>query len=96
MKTVNLNDLSGIPKEFIMQLSQFDQIFEEVDYLSDLDNIDALQCLIREINEYCLNNEVIGFHYTRAYQDDISRLGLLSRTGKVIRADFLKKHRSFQ
>lgn len=94
MISINLNDLTGLPNNFLKELASFNQFFEETDSLEQLDDNCELQVLIEEIDQFCSKNEVFGFHYTRAYPQDILKNGLLSRPGQDIRSEFLKRNRS--
>lgn len=92
MNTINLNDLTGLPKSLIQELSNFNEEFKSTDFLEHLEENWELSELIIMIDEFCKKNEVIGFHYTRAHPEDILTEGLLARSGQEIRSEFLKKH----
>ncbi|MEQ8576752.1 MAG: hypothetical protein RIB63_21990, partial [Fulvivirga sp.] len=89
---VNLNDLTGLPKSLIQELSYFNEEFKSTDFLEHLEENWELGELIIKIDEFCMENEVIGFHYTRALPEDILARGLLARSGQDIRTEFLEKH----
>jgi hypothetical protein len=93
MKVINLEDLSGLPREFITRLKEFNQDFTKTDYFDRLEHLDSLQDLIIEIDAYCRKNVIIGFHYTRANPESILKKGLIIRTGYEIRNEFLAEHK---
>lgn len=74
------------------RLSKYDNVLREVDFLEDLQSERGLQEVICEIDRFCAANEIIGFHFTRAHAEDILKQGLLARSGKDIRREFLCKH----
>jgi hypothetical protein len=90
MITINLNDLTGLPEHFLLELSKFKKEFMSTEFLEHLEERWEIHDLIIRINQFCLQNEIIGFHYTRAYPKDIITKGLLSRSGREIRADLSK------
>lgn len=92
MTTINLNDPTGLPESIIHELSIFKEEFKRTDFLDQLEEISEMSELIMKIDEFCMRNEIIGFHYTRANPEDIQIRGLLSRSGQEIRSEFLKKH----
>lgn len=89
---VNLNNLSGIPPKFIRRLDALKGIFRNHDYVQSLNESDKIIDLIEEIDNFCLNKTIVGFHYSRAAADEISANGLTCRKGDEIRAAFLKRH----
>lgn len=63
-----------------------------MEFLEHLQSETGLQEVICEIDRFCADNEIIGFHFTRANAEDILMQGLLARSGKDIRSEFLRKH----
>ncbi|MFZ4863968.1 hypothetical protein ACL9RF_17485 [Sphingobacterium sp. Mn56C] len=51
-----------------------------------------ISLLVEEVNEFCLNASIKGFHYTRAIPEQILKLGLTCRTGEEIRFNFIKDY----
>ena len=93
MNVINLEDLSGLPRQFLARLKEFNQEFLETDYLDSLGHLGNLQNLIIAIDNYCQENIIIGYHYTRANPECILEKGLLARTGSEIRNEFLSQHK---
>lgn len=89
---VNLNNLTGIPIEFISALNGRRSIFINNDFMESLLEDANLVSLMEEIDNYCKNKRIIGFHYTRAVVGDIAKNGLTCRTGVEIRSIFLERY----
>ncbi|WP_031427294.1 hypothetical protein [Flavimarina sp. Hel_I_48] len=92
MNIINLESLEGIPNSYIEKLAAFRQEFLDYEFLEELDGNIAIQELIYNINQFCCENYIIGFHFTRADPKLILMNGLLSRTGQEIRKDFLTNY----
>ncbi len=91
-QAINLNNLSGIPDAYLQRLKKVRNIFLETDFLDDLMEDREVSLLVEEVNEFCLNARIKGFHYTRAVPEKILRSGLTCRTGEEIRSNFIKDH----
>jgi hypothetical protein len=91
---IDLEKLTGLPDLFINALNKYNSEFKESDFLEDLQKNKDIQLLIEQIDDYCNNNLVIGYHYTRAEESEIIENGLLSRTGKEIRKKFINTYGS--
>ena len=61
------------------------------EHLENIREIPAVASLIKDIDRFCSENMVIGFHYTRAIPEDILTQGLQPRSGEEIRAQFLSR-----
>lgn len=69
------------------------EIYRSTNYLCDEINNDTdLMETAIAINDFCIQHEVKGYHYTRAFPDEIRTNGLLCRTGEEIRNEFLLHH----
>lgn len=88
---INLESLEGLPKKYLSELKKFDNIFKTSDFLENYENNENINQLIFEINNYCLENKIIGFHYTNAIENDIRENGMIIRSGEQIRNDFVKR-----
>ncbi len=89
---IDLDSLFGLPLEFQNRLRALDYLFIESNFLENFENNADVKKLISDLNEFCLKNRVIGYHYTRAFPNDFKEKGMLSRTGNVIREEFKKRH----
>jgi len=89
---INLNNLSGLPAEFLAELDRFRNLFLNDMFLDSLLENRSILSIVRAIDTYCMDNQLIGFHYTRAFEHEISSSGLVCRTGLEIRNAFLDNH----
>ncbi|MBN2570480.1 MAG: hypothetical protein JXA68_00010 [Ignavibacteriales bacterium] len=89
---VDFEDLTGIPKEFIIRLKCYESIFMEYDFLEHFQDVENIHQLINEINDYCLDNKIIGYHYTNGFVNGFKEKGILVRSGKEIRQEFVERH----
>lgn len=90
MTTIDLNNLQELPKVFLTKLQYFNSLFKENLYLENLLHNNSLAILIEQINEHCLKNQIVGYHYTRAIPKEIQKTGLTCRKGEDIRNNFIK------
>lgn len=88
---VNLDNLNGLPLEFVKRLSVFDEIFRNSNYFEDYENNADIKRLTIEIDKFCQTNKIIGYHYTNAIKEDILQNGLLVRNGEDIRNAFVER-----
>jgi len=89
---VNLENLDGLPQEFVKQLSAFDHVFRSCNYFEEVKEYFGIMQLTADIDSYCAKHKIIGFHYTNAIKEDILEHGLLVRTGEEIRKSFVERH----
>jgi len=72
---IDLENLIGLPQEFINRLKRFDKIFRLHKLIEHDETIDEI---VIEINNFCLENRIIGYHYTNAIENDILEKGIIS------------------
>lgn len=92
MAIINLNNVSGIPANFLKELKKYDRVFKENMFMETIMEEDHILSLIKEIDDYCRDNSIVGFHYTRAIPKEIASAGLICRTGCEIRNVFLTNY----
>src|SRR5215831_13193390 len=92
MNTVDLNNLEGLPEEFLMKLQKMDNLFLANRFLEKLSGNNSIASLIEQINAYCSKNRIFGYHYTRAIPEEIQRGGLSCRAGDDIRNAFMTSY----
>jgi hypothetical protein len=88
----NFENLSGLPKDFIKRLKLHDSLFIQNNFLENIEDDESIHQLIIEIDNYCLDNKIIGYHYTNGNEYDFLEKGLIIRSGKEIRQDFVKEN----
>jgi len=89
--TVNLQDLTGLPETFIKELHSCNSHFGDAVFLENIRAIPTISSLIKDIDKFCSQNQIIGFHYTRAIPEDLLTQGLQPRSGDEIRQQFLSR-----
>jgi hypothetical protein len=89
MTTIDLNNLEGIPLEFLDKLQSFDSLFKENMSFEKILSSFHISNIIEDINNYCLKNQIFGYHYTRAVPIEIQKTGLTCRKGDDIRNSFI-------
>ncbi|MBW6480888.1 MAG: hypothetical protein K0B37_15770 [Bacteroidales bacterium] len=89
---VDLNNLKGLPQEFLTKLSKHDMMFSKFSSIEKFEDYKSIHQLITNIDAWCLNNKVIGYHYTNAIEDDFKKNGILIRPGHEIRNEFIKRN----
>lgn len=89
---IDLESLIGLPQELIERLKKLDKVFMQHRFIEKYEKDENIYSLIIDINNYCLENRIIGYHFTRAIENDIIEKGIIIRTGKEIRAEFIKRH----
>ncbi|MGJ1243278.1 hypothetical protein [Sphingobacterium sp.] len=92
MLSINLNNLSGIPFKIISQLNMHRELFIHNNFMESLLENSDIVSLIEDIDKYCRDKHIIGFHYTRAVANEIALSGLTCRTGNEIRFKFLEQY----
>lgn len=89
---VDFETLSGIPEEFIKRLNLHNDFFIKCHFLDQLAQNEDINHLIVDINYFCSGNAIIGYHYTNAIERDLLEKGIVVRTGRDIRQDFIARH----
>ena len=87
---IRLIDPTYIPKNIVKELEGFHAIFSSCEYLEQILETERLSEIADELNAICEMDGVIGYHYTRAYRDDILNSGLLVSQGDDRRKEFLR------
>ncbi|WP_447880645.1 hypothetical protein [Serratia fonticola] len=81
-----------LPDGFVARLKEIESSCISQGFSESLFEQGNISTLVRDIDQYCLNNRIIGVHYTRALPESILSKGLLIRSGKEIRETFLSQH----
>lgn len=92
-KTVHLDTLKGLPGKYLKRLSAFRDVFMVNSSLEELiDNSEDLRAIVEDINDYCNEHYVKGYHYTRAEAKAIKKYGLLCRNSTEIQESFIENY----
>jgi hypothetical protein len=89
---VDLTKPLELPEKFVRRLNEIDEICREHEFSENLVEMEGVSLLVREIDAWCSKRNVIGVHYTRAIPKSIKDSGLLIRSGREIRSQFLAAH----
>lgn len=87
-----LDSISGIPDRFLAVLDNFDQFIKGAGYLEDLLEQKELLEVAKGLNTVCLENRIVGIHYTRAIRSEIEANGLRPSKGEDRRRAFLDQY----
>ncbi|HDL7089150.1 TPA: hypothetical protein PXM39_000579 [Yersinia enterocolitica] len=81
-----------LPDEFVTRLRAIESSCMGEEFSESLVEHYNVSALVRDIDQYCRSNRIIGIHYTRAVPESIRSKGLLVRDGKEVRETFLSEH----
>ena len=73
---IRLNLSSQIPPAISRELRRFDALFARCEFIGQaLENSNLFKIAV-ELNQLCLRDGIIGYHFTRAIRDDVASRGL--------------------
>ncbi len=90
--TIDLCKPFELPIQYIERLNDIKELCASTEFSDELVEHKNVRGLVRDINEYCMQNKIVGIHYTRAEPGSILDKGLTIRSGKEIRDVFLKEY----
>lgn len=91
MDIVDLQRPELLPETFRERLDSIKAICRNEKFSEELVQHPDVRNLVIDIDSYCMQNRVMGIHYTRAIRADIEQKGLLIRTGAEIRDEFIRR-----
>lgn len=89
---IDLTKPRDLPAEFTERLNRIENQCKNHEFSEQLVEHPEVSSLVRDIDQYCNENRIIGVHYTRAFPESISAQGLIVRSGEEIRREFLQRH----
>ena len=89
---IDLSNTNHLPEPEQRKLESIIDLCIREEFSEKLVKHDRVQPLVKELNDLCMSNRVIGIHYTRANRTSIVEHGLLCRSGDEIRKTFLEEH----
>ena len=92
---IDLNNTNHLPEPERRKLESIRDLCHQEKFSQELVRHSRVQPLVRELNDFCMSNRVIGIHYTRANKTSIVKHGFLCRSGDEIRKAFLEEHGKF-
>ena len=91
MDIIDLQRPETLPENFRLRLNSIRAICRNEEFSENLVRHPDVRNLVIDIDSYCMQNRVLGIHYTRAIRSDIEQKGLLIRTGAEIRDEFIQR-----
>lgn len=91
MDIIDLQRPETLPENFRLRLNSIRAICRNEEFSENLVDHPDVRNLVIDIDSYCMQNRVLGIHYTRAIRADIEQKGLLIRTGAEIRDEFTQR-----
>src|SRR5207302_1047613 len=89
---IKIHSVEQLPSDALRKLDPLADILRNRAFLEQLIEFPDLHKIARELDEVCLREGVIGYHYTRAEKESIERSGLLALSGDKRRQDFLERY----
>lgn len=91
MDIIDLQRPELLPDTFRVRLNSIRAICRNEEFSENLVRHPDVRNLVIDIDSYCMQNRVLGIHYTRAIRAEIKQKGLLIRTGAEIRDEFIQR-----
>ncbi|QES93110.1 hypothetical protein F0358_10530 [Empedobacter brevis] len=92
MKIVNLETLEGVPSDIDKRICDLENYFLKYEVFEEYENISEVLNLNNDINKFCNDKFIVGFHYSNTIPEKIISLGLISRNGEEIRKTFIDEY----
>jgi hypothetical protein len=87
-----INTIDGIPEAVLRKLRDLAPLFTRCESVEALYEDRRLQDISIGLNELCLKDTIIGYHYTRALSHEIRSRGLLICDGQARRQQLLSSY----
>ncbi len=81
-----------LPLQYMDRLNGINKLCMSIDFSEEFVEHKNVVGLVKDINEYCMKNKIVGIHYTRAEPESIINKGLMIRNGQEIREKFLNEY----
>jgi hypothetical protein len=89
---INLSNPSLMPKHILDKLYSYKSVFNQYNCIDQILDFPNLHQIAKELDSFCSERKIIGFHYTRAIKEGIESSGLKISYGENRRRDFLEKY----
>jgi len=89
---IKLNSTGQIPQPIRHLLRGYKSLFAKYDLIQKVLENTHLYGVAEELNQVCLQEGIIGYHFTRAIREDIEARGLQLGCGTDRRSDFVSRH----
>ncbi len=90
--SIEIQTTEQIPNGILAKLHNYDDLLREKWSIDQILKCRDLQIAVKELNDICLHDGIIGYHYTRADKENIRRNGLVPLSGSERRKVFLEQH----
>ena len=90
--TIKLDNLDGIPVHLAAELHGQTPVFRNHRFVEKLLAHRTLSRIAHDLDSLCLEEGVVGYHFTRAVRPQIATRGLIAANGDDRRREFLAEH----
>ncbi|MBW8011862.1 MAG: hypothetical protein FVQ83_11595 [Chloroflexi bacterium] len=88
---IKLNSITQIPNEIQGVLINYESVFAECEFMDAVLQYNDLRRIAEDLNELCLQEDIIGYHFTNAIRENIEARGLEVGLGTDRRRDFIAR-----
>ena len=89
---IKLTSLDQMPNDIRRALQRFDSLFGRAEFLDEVLKNPDLYKIATDLDRLCIEEGVIGFHFTRAFPEDLQAQGLVICSGDERRHKFLARY----
>lgn len=90
--TIDLASPSRIPPEILSSLQEYEAAFRREEFLDALLDDRRILGVVEHLNQVCVEQGIVGYHYTRAVREQIVNEGLVAHSGRERRGRFLAEY----
>ncbi|MDD2775236.1 MAG: hypothetical protein PHU06_04705 [Gallionella sp.] len=91
MDAVDLQRPELLPDALRALLKSIEALCRDEEFSEELLTHPEVRNVVIELDNYCMQRQVLGIHYTRAIRANIEQKGLVVRTGAEIRNEFVEQ-----
>lgn len=88
---IDLTSIDSMPGEILARLKPYRETFLRACHIEECLDHDEVLSIVRDLNDRCIEADIIGYHFTRSFKERILAQGLVAKAGKDRRAAFLKE-----
>jgi hypothetical protein len=78
-----------IPPKILARLQPHHERLKSADYLEHFYDDEDIASIIRALNERCMREGIVGYHYTRSFAERLLANGLVATSGEARRRSFI-------
>jgi hypothetical protein len=87
---IKIRTTENLPNDVLRRLHLYDDVFREKWSIHQILEVPDLRIIAEKLHDICIQNHILGYHYTRANKDNIWRDGLVPLSGEERRRAFLE------